>query len=141
MLSRVSNRGPWRAVGRVGGPYPPVAPHDALGPLAGFLLLRSLFFLSLLLLIVRRRAIGIGVLRRIVFGLSGIRLPIGIFALMLAPYIDRNPSNKPEDRKLAVVLMTLFLMFWAVLVIIGSFFRGPGFNFVFPWIDGLFFEL
>jgi len=24
---------------------------------------------------------------------------------------------------------------------IGSFFRGPGFNFVFPWQDGLFFEL
>jgi len=24
---------------------------------------------------------------------------------------------------------------------IGSFFRGPGFNFIFPWADGLFFEL
>ena len=32
-------------------------------------------------------------------------------------------------------------MFWAVLVIIGSFFRGPGFNFVLPWNDGIFFEL
>jgi len=28
-----------------------------------------------------------------------------------------------------------------VLVIIGSFFRGPGFNFVFPWREGIFFEL
>jgi hypothetical protein len=28
-----------------------------------------------------------------------------------------------------------------VLVIIGSFFRGPGFNFTFPWRDGIFFEL
>jgi menaquinol-cytochrome c reductase cytochrome b/c subunit len=26
-------------------------------------------------------------------------------------------------------------------VIIGSFFRGPGFNFVTPWTSGLFFEL
>jgi len=26
-------------------------------------------------------------------------------------------------------------------VIIGSFFRGPGFNFVFPWREGIFFEL
>jgi hypothetical protein len=26
-------------------------------------------------------------------------------------------------------------------VIIGSFFRGPGFNFTFPWRDGIFFEL
>ena len=29
--------------------------------------------------------------------------------------------------------MTVHLMFWAVLVIIGSFFRGPGFNFILPW--------
>jgi menaquinol-cytochrome c reductase cytochrome b/c subunit len=37
--------------------------------------------------------------------------------------------------------MTVHLMFWAVLVMIGSFFRGPGFNFTLPWKDGLFFEL
>jgi hypothetical protein len=35
----------------------------------------------------------------------------------------------------------MFLMFWAVLVIIGSFFRGPGFNFVYPWKAGTFFDL
>ena len=73
---------------------------------------------------------------------AGVTIPgIGLFALILAPYIDRNPSNKPEDRKFAISLMTVHLMFWAVLVIIGSFFRGPGFNFVFPWNEGLFFEL
>ncbi len=73
---------------------------------------------------------------------AGVTIPgMGIFALMLAPYIDRNPSNKPEDRKFVISLMTLFMMFWAVLVIIGSFFRGPGFNFVFPWADGIFFDL
>jgi menaquinol-cytochrome c reductase cytochrome b/c subunit len=73
---------------------------------------------------------------------AGVTIPgMGIFLLMFAPYIDRNPSNKPEDRKFAVALFTIFLMFWAVLTIIGSFFRGPGFNFVFPWRDGLFFEL
>jgi len=73
---------------------------------------------------------------------AGVTIPgMGIFVLMLAPYIDRNPSNKPEDRKFAIVLFTIFLMFWAVLVIIGSFFRGPGFNFVFPWRAGIFFDL
>ena len=73
---------------------------------------------------------------------AGVTIPgMGIFALILAPYTDRNPSNKPEDRKFAISLFTIFLMFWAVLVIIGSFFRGPGFNFVFPWKDGIFFEL
>jgi hypothetical protein len=73
---------------------------------------------------------------------AGVTIPgMGIFALILAPYTDRNPSNKPEDRKFAISLMTVHLMFWAVLTMIGSFFRGPGFNFVFPWFDGLFFEL
>ena len=73
---------------------------------------------------------------------AGVTIPgLGLVALIFAPYTDRNPSNKPEDRKFAISLFTVHLMFWAVLVIIGSFFRGPGFNFVFPWNDGLFFEL
>lgn len=74
--------------------------------------------------------------------IAGVTLPgMALVALILAPYLDRNPSNKPEDRKFMFSMMTLFLMFWAVLVIIGSFFRGPGFNFTFPWRDGIFFEL
>ena len=73
---------------------------------------------------------------------AGVTIPgVGLIALILAPYIDKNPSNKPEDRKFATSLMTVHLMFWAVLVIIGSFFRGPGFNFTLPWRDGIFFEL
>jgi hypothetical protein len=55
--------------------------------------------------------------------------------------MDRNPSNKPEDRKFLTSIFTVHLMFWAVLVIIGSFFRGPGFIFVAPWTGGMFFEL
>ena len=73
---------------------------------------------------------------------AGVTIPgVGLIVLIFAPYIDRNPSNKPEDRKFAISLMTVHMMFWAVLVIIGSFFRGPGFNFTLPWRDGLFFEL
>ncbi|MFK7919230.1 MAG: menaquinol-cytochrome c reductase cytochrome b subunit [Ilumatobacter sp.] len=73
---------------------------------------------------------------------AGVTLPgVGMIALILTPYLDRNPSNKPEDRKFATSIQTVHLMFWAVLVVIGSFFRGPGFNFVLPWVDGLFFEL
>jgi hypothetical protein len=73
---------------------------------------------------------------------AGVTIPgMGIFLLILAPFIDKNPSNKPEDRKFAVSIFTVQLMFWAVLVIIGSFFRGPGFNFVAPWTGGMFFEL
>jgi hypothetical protein len=73
---------------------------------------------------------------------AGVTIPgVGMIMLIFAPFIDKNPSNKPEDRKFATSIMTVHLMFWAVLVIIGSFFRGPGFNFVLPWKDGLFFEL
>lgn len=73
---------------------------------------------------------------------AGVTIPgVGLIVLIFAPYIDKNPSNKPEDRKFATSMMTIFLMFWAVLTIIGSFFRGPGFNFVLPWVDGLFFHL
>ena len=73
---------------------------------------------------------------------AGVTLPgVGMIALILTPYLDRNPSNKPEDRKFITSIHTVHMMFWAVLVVIGSFFRGPGFNFVFPWVEGLFFEL
>ncbi|MDQ3944524.1 MAG: menaquinol-cytochrome c reductase cytochrome b subunit, partial [Actinomycetota bacterium] len=73
---------------------------------------------------------------------AGVTIPgMGLFLLMLAPYIDKNPATNPSDRKFAICLFTIFLMFWAVLVIIGSFFRGPGFNFVYPWQAGVFFDL
>jgi len=73
---------------------------------------------------------------------AGVTIPgVGLGLIALAPYVDKNPSNKPNDRKFAIVIFTMFIMLWAVLVIIGSFFRGPGFNFVFPWKDGIFFEL
>jgi menaquinol-cytochrome c reductase cytochrome b/c subunit len=73
---------------------------------------------------------------------AGVTIPtVALIGLILAPYTDRNPSSKPEDRKFAISLFTLFLMTWAVLVLMSSFFRGPGFNFIFPWNDGLFFEL
>ena len=73
---------------------------------------------------------------------AGVTIPgIGLFLLILSPYLDKNSSNKPEDRKFAIAIFTVFLMFWAVLVIIGSFFRGRGFNFIMPWKEGIFFEL
>ena len=73
---------------------------------------------------------------------AGVTLPtIGLVGLMFAPYVDRNPSNKPGDRKFVIALFTLFLMSAAIITIVGTFLRGPGFNFIFPWNDGLFVEL
>lgn len=72
---------------------------------------------------------------------AGIIIPgFGAAALAFIPYIDRNPSVRPSDRKLAIAIFTVFIMAAAVVTIFGSFFRGPGFNFIFPWRDGIFFD-
>jgi menaquinol-cytochrome c reductase cytochrome b/c subunit len=73
---------------------------------------------------------------------AGVTIPtIGIVVSIMLPYIDRNPSVRPENRKLAFVAFTFAMVFNGVLVIVGSFFRGPGFNWVWPWVDGLWFQL
>ena len=72
---------------------------------------------------------------------AGVIIPgFGLAALAFIPYVDRNPSVRPSDRKLAISIYTIFFMAAAVLTIFGSFFRGPGFNFTFPWRDGIFFD-
>lgn len=73
---------------------------------------------------------------------AGITIPTFILVGLAAiPYIDRNPSTKPGDRKVAITLFTMLFMFGATLTIIGSFFRGTGYNWVWPWAQGVFFEL
>jgi menaquinol-cytochrome c reductase cytochrome b/c subunit len=73
---------------------------------------------------------------------AGVTIPgMGIFLLIVTPYVDKTPSQNPADRKFAISIFTVFLLFWAVLVIIGSFFRAKGFNFTFPWSNGIFFDL
>src|SRR5919204_6072563 len=73
---------------------------------------------------------------------AGVTIPGFILVgLAAVPYLDRNPSTKPGDRKIAITLFTMLFMFGATLTIVGSFFRGPGFNWVWPWSQGLFFEL
>ncbi|MEX0989016.1 MAG: menaquinol-cytochrome c reductase cytochrome b subunit [Actinomycetota bacterium] len=73
---------------------------------------------------------------------AGITIPTFILVgLAAVPFVDRNPSNKPGDRKIAITLFTVLFVFGATLTIIGSFFRGPGYNWVWPWAQGVFFEL
>ena len=73
---------------------------------------------------------------------AGVTIPTVLILVWFAlPFLDRNPSTRPDDRKLAIVLFSFYVLTFAVLTIIGMFFRGPGFNFVFPWKDGIFFEL
>jgi menaquinol-cytochrome c reductase cytochrome b/c subunit len=73
---------------------------------------------------------------------AGVTIPtVGIIIAMMLPYVDKNPSVRPENRKFAMVGFTFALVFNAALVMVGSFFRGPGFNWVWPWVDGLWFVL
>jgi menaquinol-cytochrome c reductase cytochrome b/c subunit len=74
--------------------------------------------------------------------IAGISIPTFILVgLAAVPYVDRNPSTKPGDRKIAITMFTILFMFGATLTIAGSFFRGPGYNWVWPWAQGVFFEL
>lgn len=71
---------------------------------------------------------------------AGVTLPQWIIVgLMATPFIDRNPSTKPNDRKLAICLFTIFMTFFGVLVSVGVLFRGPGQNWVYPWTNGLYY--
>jgi menaquinol-cytochrome c reductase cytochrome b/c subunit len=74
--------------------------------------------------------------------IGGVTLPgVVVVMLMALPYIDKNPSAHPENRKFANMAFTFFLVFWTVLVIIGSFLRGAGYEWVWPWTQGLGFTL
>jgi quinol-cytochrome oxidoreductase complex cytochrome b subunit len=74
--------------------------------------------------------------------IAGVTVPtiVGLLGFMAIPYVDRNPSTKPSDRKFAIMLYTLFLCGSATLTIFGVLFRGRGFNFAYPWVDGVFFD-
>jgi len=65
---------------------------------------------------------------------AGILVPAGgILALVLLPYIDRNPSTVARRRKVAIVVFSGLFAIAVVLTVIGTFFRGPGWRFVTPW--------
>jgi hypothetical protein len=72
---------------------------------------------------------------------AGVIIPgFGLVGLAMIPYVDKNPAVKPSDRKLAIMIFSFFIFASAILTTYGSFFRGPGFNFSFPWVDGIFFD-
>jgi hypothetical protein len=74
--------------------------------------------------------------------IAGVTVPtiVGIIGFMMVPFVDRNPSTRPSDRKFAILLYSIFISGAATLTIIGVLFRGRGFNFSYPWRDGIFFD-
>jgi hypothetical protein len=71
--------------------------------------------------------------------IAGVVLPtIIIVGLMAIPYIDKNPKGNGyytfQERKFAVTTFLFgFLVLWLSLIVLGTFLRGPGWNFFAPW--------
>ena len=71
---------------------------------------------------------------------------VPIFVLVgaaLIPFVDRgNPAAvRPSDRKTTVMIFSFFCALGLVVTFLGIFFRGPGYAFTLPWVDGFFFTL
>jgi len=74
--------------------------------------------------------------------IAGVTIPTitGFIGFWMIPYVDKNPSTQPSDRKFAIALYSVFLAGAATLTIFGVLFRGLGFNFSYPWKDGVYFD-
>ena len=71
--------------------------------------------------------------------IAGVVLPGLIIAGLIAiPYIDINPKGKGyytlKERPFALITFCFgFFVLWIVLMVVGTFLRGPGWNFFAPW--------
>ncbi|WP_348261577.1 cytochrome b N-terminal domain-containing protein [Telmatobacter sp. DSM 110680] len=67
--------------------------------------------------------------------LGGVIVPaLMVIALIAIPYFDRNPSRRLADRKWALWIYTFFVLVNLILIVVGTFFRGPGWALVPPWV-------
>ena len=61
--------------------------------------------------------------------MAGVAFPtFVIVGMILTPYLDKNPSRRPQDRKVAITIFTFYVMLAVAFVIIGVFFRSLAFN-------------
>jgi len=72
---------------------------------------------------------------------AGVLVPtLYLVGLAIVPYIDRSPFKAARDRKLIWIFFLCLMVGGLIVTFIGSFFRGPGWNWVWPW-QGIFFNL
>jgi Cytochrome b(C-terminal)/b6/petD len=70
---------------------------------------------------------------------AGVVMPsLIIVGLMVIPFIDINPKGNGyycfKDRKYEILTFFLgFHILWVTMIMIGTFFRGPGWNLFWPW--------
>jgi hypothetical protein len=71
--------------------------------------------------------------------IAGVTIPtLIILGLCAIPYIDINPKGNGyytfKERKFAILTFGFgFLVLWVSLIVLGTFFRGPGWNLFMPW--------
>lgn len=69
--------------------------------------------------------------------MAGVAFPTFVIVLMiLIPFLDRNPSRRPSERKVAIILFALYTTVVVALVLIGVFFRGHEFIWNWGWVLG-----
>jgi len=72
---------------------------------------------------------------------AGVLVPtLYLVGLAIIPYIDRSPFKAARDRKLIWIFFLCLMVGGLIVTFIGSFFRGPGWNWRWPW-EGIFFNL
>ena len=71
--------------------------------------------------------------------IAGVIFPtLIIVGLMAIPYLDKNPKGNGyytwQQRKFAITMFMFgFFFLWVSLIFVGTFLRGPGWNFFAPW--------
>ncbi len=71
--------------------------------------------------------------------IAGVLIPTFIImGLCAIPYIDINPKGNGyytfKERKFSILTFCFgFLLLWVSLIVLGTFFRGPGWNLFWPW--------
>jgi quinol-cytochrome oxidoreductase complex cytochrome b subunit len=72
---------------------------------------------------------------------AGILIPgAALLFLFALPYLDRSRGWRIRDRKMVVIVFTVLAVAALVLTVVGAFFRGPGWSWVWPW-HHLYLEL
>lgn len=72
---------------------------------------------------------------------AGVFIPAAaVVFLVVLPYVDRGTGTRVRDRKVVTLVFTAVIVAAVVLTIIGALFRGPGWQWVWPWVE-LYLEL
>ncbi|MEX2305278.1 MAG: cytochrome b N-terminal domain-containing protein [Waddliaceae bacterium] len=71
---------------------------------------------------------------------GGVGIPgLIVVGLILIPYLDRNPHGEGiwfhKSRWFAITMYTLFMTWQGIFVIIGTYFRGANWGWIWPWTE------